>query len=176
MSETKAFLTEKFYKSTVEFLDFIHYLSKEEFEKSINEKWTSGQDLEHLVKTLKLIVISYSIPIRLVSILFGKSNRPGKDWAVMEVKYQKDLAKSIPSPRILVPKKILFSAKAQLISKFQHRTNRLIERITKLTETQLDAFLLPYPLFGKVTLGEMIAYTALHQYHHLALLKKKLGK
>lgn len=94
----------------------------------------------------------------------------------MEEKYRKALANRLPAPRILVLKKILFSAKAQLFSTFRNQTNQLIEQFNKLSEKQLDTFLLPHPLFAKVTHREMVPYTTLHQYHHLALLKKKIGK
>jgi len=44
--------------------------------------------------------------------------------------------------------------------------NRLCARVRKYNEQQLDSYILPHPLIGKLTLREMLYFTLYHAEHH----------
>ena len=41
---------------------------------------------------------------------------------------------------------------------------------------ELDSYMLPHPILGKISLGELAIFTSFHTSHHFGLLKSKLGR
>ena len=57
---------------------------------------------------------------------------------------------------------------------FNLQKTRMIKRIESWSrEKQLDHFLLPHPLLGKITLREMLFFSAYHIQHHTKLLEDR---
>jgi len=46
----------------------------------------------------------------------------------------------------------------------------------KSTDTQLDQYIAPHPLLGKITLRELGYFTIYHTQHHLAIIKDRLAE
>ena len=44
--------------------------------------------------------------------------------------------------------------------------NRLISKMERWKDVDLDRYLLPHPLLGKITLREMLYFTTFHIQHH----------
>ncbi|NBX80802.1 MAG: DinB family protein, partial [Flavobacteriales bacterium] len=42
------------------------------------------------------------------------------------------------------------------------------------TEDDLDKYVLPHPLLGKLTLREMLCFTIYHVKHHVEIIKRDL--
>ena len=63
------------------------------------------------------------------------------------------------------------SNKALYISKLVKEEKRLAKKIQKWTESDLDTYLLPHPLLGKMTIREIALWTAYHTEHHYKILK-----
>ena len=61
----------------------------------------------------------------------------------------------------------------KLIKKYVLHKEKLIAKIEKQTESDLDKYILPHPLLGKVTLREMLYFTIHHNEHHLELLRNR---
>lgn len=51
---------------------------------------------------------------------------------------------------------------------------RLCASLDSFTEKELDQYVLPHPLLGKLTLREMMFFTIYHVQHHEVLTKKNL--
>ena len=49
-------------------------------------------------------------------------------------------------------------------------------RIDSFSEKDLDNYILPHPLLGKLTIREMLFFTIYHVQHHEVLTLKNLGK
>ena len=56
------------------------------------------------------------------------------------------------------------------------KIERLVLNINNYSEQQLDTFILPHPLLGKVTLREMMYFTIYHAEHHLKQAIKNARK
>ena len=69
-----------------------------------------------------------------------------------------------------IPPIIKFEKKYELIKKYDEQKQKLISKIEKQSEVDLDKYILPHPLLGKVTLREMLYFTIHHNEHHLNLL------
>ena len=72
-----------------------------------------------------------------------------------------------------IPPFIGFEKKDELIKKYAEQKQKLISKIEKQNEKDLDVYILPHPLLGKVTLREMLYFTIHHNEHHLESLKNR---
>ena len=70
------------------FNQYIAPLNKEQFEISPNEKWSAGQNLDHLIRAIKPLQLAYSLPKFALVISFGKTNRPSRSYDILALKYK----------------------------------------------------------------------------------------
>ena len=59
------------------------------------------------------------------------------------------------------------------ITKLDKEKKKLIEKFRKWTEHDLDTYLLPHPLMGKMTIREVVMWTAHHTEQHYQILTSK---
>lgn len=152
------------------FNNYIAALSREQFESAPNGKWSAGQNLDHLIRAIKPLQLAYGLPKFVLTILFGKTNRPSRTYNEVVTKYKTKLAGGGKASGPFIPPIINFQKKHELIKKYAEQKQKLISKIEKQSETDLDKYILPHPLLGKVTLREMLYFTIHHNEHHLNLL------
>jgi hypothetical protein len=155
------------------FNEFISTLNKEEFEASPNGKWSAGQNLDHLIRAIKPLQLAFSLPKFILRLLFGKANRPSKTYDQLVDKYKTKLAAGGKASGPYVPGPVRFERKFLLIRNYEKQKERLSGKIQKQNEADLDNYILPHPLLGKVTLREMLYFTIYHNQHHLESLKQR---
>ena len=155
------------------FNNYIAPLTKEQFEASPSSKWSAGQNLDHLIRAIRPLQLAYGLPKFALRILFGKTNRPSKTYDELVTKYKAKLAAGGRASGPFIPSFIDFEKKDELIKKYAEQKQKLILKIEKQNEKDLDVYLLPHPLLGKVTLREMLYFTIHHNEHHLELLKSR---
>jgi len=61
--------------------------------------------------------------------------------------------------------------KKSLLVNFQIQIQRLQKVLEKWSEEDLDKYLIPHPLLGKLTIRELMLWMVYHHYHHLDNLK-----
>jgi hypothetical protein len=157
------------------FNNYISPLSKEQFESTPNGKWSAGQNLDHLIRAIKPLQLAYGLPKFALLILFGKTNRPSRTFDELVTKYKTKLAAGGRASGPFIPPTINFEKKETLLKKYNDHKLKLIAKIEKQSEKDLDVYILPHPLLGKVTLREMLYFTIHHNEHHLELLKNRLA-
>ena len=54
--------------------------------------------------------------------------------------------------------------------------NKLNKKIDSFDEKDLDRYILPHPLLGKLTIREMLFFTVYHVQHHQSLTLKTVNK
>jgi len=155
------------------FNGYISPLNKEQFEATPNSKWSAGQNLDHLIRAIKPLQLAYGLPKFALLILFGKTNRPSRTFDELVTKYKTKLAAGGKASGPFIPPTIRFEQKDELIKKYSLQKQMLISKIEKQSEPDLDKYILPHPLLGKVTLREMLYFTIHHNEHHLELLKSR---
>ena len=156
------------------FNNYIEPLSKEQFEGTPNGKWSAGQNLDHLIRAIKPLQLAYSLPKFALLILFGKTNRPSRTYDELVTKYKTKLIAGGKASGPFIPPVISFDKKEALIRKYKAQKQKLIAKVEKQGERDLDIYILPHPLLGKVTLREMLYFTIHHNEHHLELLKNRI--
>jgi hypothetical protein len=151
------------------FNDFIATLNQEEFEATPGGKWSAGQNLDHLIRSVKPLQLAYSLPSFMLRILFGKTNRPTRS-------YHTKLVAGGRASGPFIPPVITFTKKELLLKKYETQKQKLVAKIEKQKEEDLDLYILPHPLLGKITLREMLYFTIHHNEHHLESLKKRAAE
>lgn len=139
------------------------------------DKWTAGQQLAHLVSSIEPVNLAFALPRFVPRLLFGKANRPSKSYTELVEKYQLKLQAGGRASGRFVPKAIPFSQKDKLLQKLDKEVQKLSSQIAKTTEKDLDTYILPHPLLGKLTFREMLYFTAYHAAHHLNIVERDLG-
>ncbi|HET6768969.1 MAG TPA: DinB family protein [Chitinophagaceae bacterium] len=156
------------------FNNYIESLSKEQFEETRNGKWSAGQNLDHLIRSIRPLQVAYRLPKFALLILFGKTNRPSRTYDEVVTKYKTKLTAGGKASGPFIPPFIGFEKKEALIRKYKDQKQKLIAKVEKQAEKDLDTYILPHPLLGKVTLREMLFFTIHHNEHHLELLKNRV--
>gem|GEM_PF-4955872 len=60
-----------------------------------------------------------------------------------------------------------------LLDEFTQTNDALVNHITDWTEEELNKYVIPHPLMGPLTVGEMMLFTAYHTRHHLEIMEKR---
>ncbi len=158
------------------FTSYINGLTNEEFLFSNQQKWTAGQQLDHIYLAVKPLTLTLSLPKFIPRFIFGKANRPGKNYEDLVKKYLSKLENGGRATGRFIPKAIAFYQKETIIKALNKSTNILCSKIEKFTEEELDALILPHPLLGKLTIREMLYFTIYHVGHHHEITKRNLGQ
>lgn len=150
------------------FITKIKNLSEEDFQKKPAEKWTSGQQLEHIIKSVKPVDMAFGLPMFVLKMKFGLANRPSKSYENLVAKYLKVLEdnKDYVLPERFAPEEIPFSSKDKKLKKLNKLIAKLCSRLARFTKEDLDSYILPHPVMGKLTLREMLYFTIYHVQHH----------
>lgn len=157
------------------FTDFIKPLEEQAFNLEKNNKWTVGQHLEHINRSVAPLLMAFGLPSFIPRLLFGKANRPSRSFEEIIDKYKAKLAAGGKASGPYVPPKINFGQKNDLMHKLHKKIDSLTKKVSQFSENQLDTLILPHPLLGKITFREMLYFTAYHVQHHLDLVKKHLN-
>ncbi len=173
---TKHELSDQICQHHYAFIDYVYSLSDEEFEKSVSEKWTAGQQAEHILISVKPITQAFLMPNVLLKMVIGTSNREGRSYDELVSKYNLKLEEGGTAPSNFVPKKVLLKQKSELLKSLKKVVFTLSEQVNDFSEEELDMLLLPHPLLGKLTLREMMYFTIYHVQHHHKKTIENLGK
>lgn len=150
------------------FFKKLHSLSDEDFIKQPKGKWSAGQQLDHIIKSVKPVDMAFALPMFVLKMKFGVANRPSKNYDDLVAKYLTALEKNtdFEIPSEFAPEQIPLERRAKAVEKLDKLVHKLCGRLNIFTEEELDKYILPHPLMGKVTLREMLYFTAYHVQHH----------
>jgi hypothetical protein len=155
------------------FVDSIRVLPENEFMLSVNNKWTAGQQLDHVSRAVRPVVLGLYLPKFVFKLFFGKANRPSRTYDELVEKYLGKLSSPYKISKAFVPKGIGYGQKEKLANTLMRNIDQLCKQLDRLTEEQLDHYILPHPLLGKITLREMMYFTIYHAGHHRKQVVKK---
>lgn len=162
----KQTLINKLTENHQEFIACINQLSPEEFTASKNDKWTAGQQLEHIYLSVKPVGLAFRLPLFLLKLIWGKSNREGRSYDELIARYHAKLASGSKATGPFIPNKVDLHQSQKLKASLNKEVAKLCASIEKRSEEALDQYILPHPLLGKLTLREMLFFTIYHVKHH----------
>ncbi|NAY92179.1 DinB family protein [Muricauda sp. JGD-17] len=156
-----------------EFGQYLASLSKEDFEINRKEKWSAGQDLDHILKSIKPLSEILSNK-EFIAAKFGKGNGTSSDYENLVRRYKGKLTEGGTAFGNFIPEKINWSKKADLLQLLHQRIEKITESLRGYTEEELDELLLPHPLLGALTVREMLYFTNYHVVHHQSNIIRNL--
>jgi len=162
-------------ENVIQFNALIKDLNKDEFEINLNNKWSAGQDLVHLIKVLKIVNIGFTLPKPILRLMYGIHKNNNRSFEQLQQMYKSALEGGAKAPTIYIPKPVSYIDKDSLIQKHASLNKSFIDKLNKHTQYELDSYRLPHPILGKISLGELAIFTSFHTSHHFELLKSKLG-
>ena len=158
------------------FIKTLQELSDEQFEQVNANKWSAAQQLEHMIKSVKPVDMAFGLPMFVLKMKFGVANRASKSYEDLVAKYLGVLKENpgYEMPKEYDPKGIPLARREKSFQKLNKLINKLGNRLSRFTEKELDTYILPHPLLGKLTLREMLYFTIYHAEHHNKQIQKNL--
>jgi hypothetical protein len=163
---TKTEIIHKLRDNHKRFADDVSAMSEANFTFSLAGKWIAGQQLEHIYKSVAPLTMALGLPKFILRWRIGKANRPSTDYDGLVAKYNAALDKGGVAPSKFVPREVPYEQKEKLVSVLKQNIEKCITNINKYSEQDLDYYILPHPLIGKLTVREMLYFTIHHCEHH----------
>ncbi|MFT6971030.1 MAG: hypothetical protein ACJAXX_001597 [Roseivirga sp.] len=157
--------------SYAQFTGSISALNADEFEYAPTGKWSAGQQLEHLIKSTSPILKGLGYPKFLISFKFGKATSASRTFDQLVEGYNDKLSSGGTASSRFVPGEVSFDHQKKLQNQLTAIIEGIIEKLDKWTEAQLDEYIFPHPLLGKLTIREMMYFTIHHADHHRNRIK-----
>ena len=158
-----------------QFTDTCLQIPDEIFFLQPTEKWSIAQNADHLIRAVKTTRLAYSLPKFFIRFSFGKPNRSSKTYDDLIAKYKLKLEQGGKASGRYIPK-ITTIKKFPLIQKWQKINEKYLESLElRWSDRQLDQYIAPHPLLGKLTLRELCYFTIYHSGHHLNIIKARLA-
>ena len=154
----------------------IEFLSEPEFNFAPEGKWNAGQTLDHLYRAVSTLSKGMMLPKFSFAMMFGRSNRPSKSYDELVKKYQQKLSEGGKAHGRYLPTKVSFANQQQTHSAMRKSVNSICKNVEGYSELQLDHYVLPHPLLGKVTIREMMYFTIYHAEHHRKIVVRDTAK
>ncbi len=158
------------------FIDRLREMNTTDFCFAPKGKWSAGQQLDHIIKAVSPVNRAMGLPVFILRWNFGTANRPSKTYEQLVEKYKQKLEEGGRAAGRFVPATVSATEKEQLIEKLNSLVKKLAGKTHRYSEEALDKYILPHPLLGKLTLREMLYFTAYHVEHHRQLVEKGLSQ
>ncbi len=160
------------HQSFDEVINFIRQQDDSLFDRPKAEgKWSTGQQLDHLIRSVKPLSTGMELPKFLLRFRFGTRNRAERSYDELVAKYQKKLKEGGRASSAFIPPEVPVEQKEQLLTAYEKEKINLVKVLQKWSETQLSTNVAPHPLLGKCTVRELLYFTIHHNFHHLESIK-----
>ena len=160
-------------EQAAQFATFIQPMDADAFENTPGGKWSAGQHLDHLIRSIKPVNLALSLPGFILKYKFGTNNRTGRTYDELVQRYHDKLQAGGVASGPFVPPPIGFERKQAELNSFAKQYDKLSKKALGISDKKLDTLLVPHPLLGKVTLREILFFTIFHTQVHLDILKKR---
>jgi hypothetical protein len=142
------------------------------FFESRGEKWSGAQHVRHLVISTKTTTAAYALPKFIVRLVAGRPNRSSRTYDELVEKYRAKLQAGGKASGRYIPKEIKPASKEKLFRDWDRSTQEYIKALrSNWKDAQLDQYIVPHPLLGKITLRELGYFTIYHTYHHMESIR-----
>ena len=142
----------------------------EDFFTRDEEVWSASDNMDHLIKSHKPISKALKLPKFTLQAVFGKPEKPSMTYEELCQIYRNAIAKGGQAFGRYLPDQQTPAdtekAKSDLLNQFSKASAELVSVAEKWNESELDEYLLPHPLIGKLTIREMLFFTIYHNLRH----------
>lgn len=156
-----------------ELMQYLLHLSDEEIHLQREGKWSTLQNIDHLLKSAKTVNPAVRKSSLVLRTAFGKPNREARTYEGLVKRYQERLegvkAEAPKAYRAAESKEL---DRERVLKEYDAEMQRFIDYVAKVKERKLDRTLLPHPLLGKLLLREIFYFMHYHTDHHYTAIKK----
>lgn len=154
-------------------LDWLNNHDAAKFNQGPEGKWTTSQHVDHLIKSMQPLNMALRLPKLQLRTMFGKPNRPTRDYDTVVARYLERLGeREVVPPKNFAPTDLPVDKKEETLASLDKERENLKKIIAKWDEEKLDKYLLPHPLLGKMVVREMLFFTLYHTDHHAKNLRE----
>lgn len=158
------------------FNQLVEGLPEKAFTYSWNDKWTPGQQYCHIRKSIAPVAFAFWIPRFALRYQFGVTNRPSRSYDGLVARYLKALNNNkAVAPEQFRPPEMPFKNRNREIKRYQRAINQLVRLAQKCSDKDLDYYVVPHPLIGKLTLREILFFSIYHVQHHQNITQEILN-
>jgi len=159
-------------KAFEEVISVIEIQSDDLFEASLETgKWSTGEQLEHLIKSVSPINLGLVLPKKALKWKYGSSDRQEMTYEELKSIYLLKLEEGAKATKPYIPNPIPVSKKKALLQKYRSEKEKLIHVLNKWDEEVISEIVAPHPILGNLTIRELMFFTVYHTYHHLESIK-----
>jgi hypothetical protein len=154
--------------------EWFRAISTNDFFSRHTDDWSPSDNVDHLIKAVKPISKALKLPKITLRAMFGKPEKPSMTYDELCRIYRDEIAKGAQAsgrylPNQENPTDDAENRKKALLEQWAKANAELSSVIEQWDEEELDQYLLPHPLIGKLTLREMIFFTIYHNLRHASL-------
>ena len=150
---------------------FIEQVDDSIFNKSIDKKWSIAENIDHLSITQNVTALSFNMPKMLLKQLFKTNNRISWNYDETVWKYQRTLNSGGKASFAFQPKVSLAKNKKIVLYFWKKSCDSFLNAAKSWNEEDLDIYIIPHPLIGKITMREFLFFSVYHVKHHLQTIK-----
>jgi hypothetical protein len=158
------------------FTEQVASFSDPEFMYAPAGKWTAGQQVDHIFRSIAPLTKVLHSPDYLLTLNLDKANWPSCSYEELVSQYETQLGKGGVATERFIPKSIELADRQLLLSRLMQEVTLLCSHIHQYTEPQLDDYVLTHPLLGKLTIREMLYFSIYHAQHHQQLTLRNVGR
>jgi hypothetical protein len=130
--------------------------------------------MDHMIKAVKPITKALNLPKLTLQAMLGKAEKPSLSYEELCKIYRDELAKGAQAsgrylPNQESPAENAEQKKRNLLKQWSMASDELVAVLETWDENDLDEYLLPHPILGKLTVREMIFFTIYHNLRHASL-------
>lgn len=148
-------------------------LSESAFHRETATEWSASGYLQHLILSVKPLAKALALPPEQKQAMFGLPDHLSRTYQEVVDLYWTSLPAILPDdiPNPLGPTSYRFpegvqDQKVYLTQTWADACTRLAAALAPLSEEDLDAYQLPHPAMGLITLREMLCFTHFHNTLH----------
>jgi hypothetical protein len=150
-----------------------------EFFQPQGRAWSPAEHMRHLAKSARPVAKAMGWPRLMLLLAFGPHFGPSSSFAALRERYLARLAAGATAGRFAptrrpVPEDVE-AGKAAVLREWREANAGLEAAAASWSERALDRCRMPHPVLGKLTVREMLAFTALHTAHHLNRVAERRG-
>jgi uncharacterized damage-inducible protein DinB len=145
----------------------------EQFDKGTPDSWSAAGYLKHLILSIKPFAKALNFPKEQLQKMFGTPDHPSRTYADLVALYKARLSEGVRAenyeaitPVVYRLPEDLQDLKAYLLDVWNDSNNRLLTALQAWDDAELDAYQIPHPAIGLLTIREMLFFTVHHNTLH----------
>lgn len=149
------------------------------FFRPMGAHWSAADHVRHLTRSMAPLLPALRLPKLALRVAFGRAGAPSRSEEQIRATYAAALSAGGQAGRFAPPpdSRAPDQARRDRIMDVHSETIRgLTQALERWHAADLDAYRMPHPLLGKLTVREMMLFTLVHNRHHVEVATRRLAE